>query len=457
MLLAKVAKSVKRQNLFVPSDTLIVGISGGADSTALLELLLNLPNYNLHIIAAHLNHSLRGAESDADEEFCRKLAKQHKIPFETRRIDVTAFAAKEKLNLEDAARQVRIDFFDELLLKYRAAAVVLAHHADDQVETVLIRFLRGSGMSGLSGMSYCNARGYVRPLLNISRADIEQYLRERDMTWCEDASNLDTKYLRNRIRHELLPLLEDYNPAIRSAILSTASIISGDEELLEELTLSAFTSSCTLEDGRVTCDVEQLCGFKPALLQRVLRYAYQNLVGNLQGVAYRHIEALSEMLISERPNARLSLPQRVTAVRSYGQLLFTRISDRLPDADFEIQITVPGCYKLPGGGSVVVELSTFRDVSHDSVGAIFDLEKFPFPWLLRSFRPGDCIQPLGISGHKKVKDIFIDRKIPASERKRIPLLFCRDVLVWVANVCVSELTRMDTQISSAVKVTWYNL
>ena len=175
-LVSRVERIIRQQRLFRPGDTLVVALSGGADSTALLDLLSRLPDYNLRLIAAHLNHCLRAAESDADQEFCRELASRYALPFESRRIDIKSMASDSRLNLEDAGRRARIEFLDEIRREYGATAVVLAHHADDQAETVLIRLLRGSGMTGLSGMAYRNARGYLRPLLEISRAEIEQYL-----------------------------------------------------------------------------------------------------------------------------------------------------------------------------------------------------------------------------------------------------------------------------------------
>lgn len=456
-LVSRIERTVRQQLLFRPGDTLVVALSGGADSTALLDLLTSLPDYNLHLVVAHLNHCLRGADSDADEEFCRGVAARYDIPFESRRVDVMVAASEKRLNLEDAGRRARIEFFAEIGVKYGATAVALAHHADDQAETVLMRLLRGSGMTGLSGMAYKNARGYVRPLLDITRSEIEQYLNMRGLEWREDASNSDTIYLRNRIRHELLPLLETYNPAIRSCFAATASIIRGDDELLDELTSQAFVRSCILGEGRVECDLEQLRGFKPALLQRVLRYAYQQFVGNLQGVGLCHIEAISRLIASDRPNAALSLPQQITAVRAYNKISFIHEKGEPLDADFDIQITDPGCYELPDTGALRVELSASGVVLTDSGIALVDLVKFPFPWHVRSFCNGDRIQPLGMSGHKKVKDIFIDRKIPASERKRIPLLFCGGDLLWIAGLCVSELSRVDARESTFVRVTWYNL
>ena len=454
MLVFRVEKTIHLQRLFRPGDTLIVGLSGGADSTALLDILSRLQGYNLHLIATHLNHCLRGAESDADQEFCRLLAGQYAIPFEVRRVDIQKMAEDRRLNLEDAGRRARIELFDDIRIKYGAVAVALAHHADDQAETVLMRLLRGSGMTGLAGMAHRNARGYVRPLLDIVRSEIEQYLRCRGLEWREDASNSDTVYLRNRIRHQLLPLLEQYNPDIRSTFAATASIISGDETLLLELTEQAFAGSCRMAEGRVVCDIVQLRTLNPALRRRVLRLAFQQLTGTLEGVNLRHIDAIGDLIDSARPNSRLALPQRVAVVREYDTLLFSRWSDTTSDADFELLITAPGSYQLPGGGSVTVELTSSASATRTADSTCFDLAKTPLPWLVRHFRPGDRMTPLGMSGRKKVKDIFIDRKIPLSERKRIPLLFCGEDLIWIAGVCASELSRIYVRSDVVVKVTW---
>lgn len=453
-LIDSVAKTVHRQQLFRPGDTLVVALSGGADSTALFDLLGKLPGYRLRLIAAHLNHCLRGAESDADEEFCRKLALRHAIPFETRRIDINVAAATGRLNLEDAGRRARIEFLDDVRAAYGAAAVVLAHHADDQAETVLMRLLRGSGMTGLSGMAYRNDRGYVRPLLDISRTEIEQYLRESGQEWREDASNSDTAYLRNRIRHELLPLLETYNPSIRSTLAATASRLGGDEALLDEATVQSYGEACRMEQGRVVCAAGALRTLKPALQQRVLRHAFKQAAGTLEGLGQSHIEALGDLLDSERPNARSPLPRGMTAVREYDRLIVMKTAENLSQHGLELSITGPGEYCLPTGGSLVVEASTATPLPAGPGSVLCDLVRTPFPWLVRTFHPGDRIVPFGMSGRKKVKDIFIDRKIPLPERTRIPIMLCGDDLIWVAGICASELCRIDTASTPVVRVTW---
>lgn len=451
-LLALVDRTIREKHLFGPDDTLIVAVSGGADSTALLDILTRLPGYNLRLIAAHLNHRLRGVESDADEEFCRKLALAYPIPFESSRVDVLEAAKSGQMNLEDAGRRARIDFFTQLRKKHDAAAVVLAHHADDQAETILMRLIRGSGMTGLSGMSYRNSSSFVRPLLNISRSDIEQYLNRHALTWREDASNRDTTFLRNRIRHELLPVLETYNPAIRSNLSTTSSVISGDGALLDELTEQAFSRTCRMEVGTVVCGVSQLNELNQALRRRTVRLAFKNLTGNLDGVSLCHIDAICTMLDAARPSSRLALPQGVTCVREYDRLLFQRKTETVLESAPEILIPAPGVYQLPGGGLLTIEFSElpadFRTLPADTL--FVNPDKTGFPWLLRTFRPGDRIIPFGMSGRKKVKEIFIDKKIPQSERMRIPLLFSGTDLIWIAGVCASELCRIDS--SSKVTV-----
>jgi tRNA(Ile)-lysidine synthase len=454
ILISRVEKTIRTQCLIQPGDTLVVALSGGADSTALLDLLTRLPDYNLRLIATHLNHCLRGAESDADQEFCRLLAERYSIPFEFRRVDVSKLSEDNRLNLEDAGRRARIELFDEISRKYGAAAVVLAHHADDQAETILMRLLRGSGMAGLSGMSYRNGRGYVRPLLDVTRSEIEQYLNGRKLEWREDASNSDTVYLRNRVRHQLLPQLEQYNPDIRSALAATASIISGDEALLVELTEKAFTASCLLEGGRVVCSIGQLRELNLALKRRVLRHAIKQLSGTLEGISLSHIDSVGDLIDSLRPNSRLSLPQQIVALREYDSLVITRLSAVDCDPDFELLITEPGQYQLANGGSLTVTETGIFPYSKDPDSVSFDPEKLPFPWLVRTFRPGDRMMPFGMSGTKKVKDIFIDKKIPLSERRQIPLLFCGDDLIWIASVCTSEIGRIDCIKESTVQITW---
>ncbi len=455
-LLSKLGSTIRKQNLLQPDDTVIVAISGGADSTALLDLLNRLSEYNLKLIAAHLNHCLRGNDSDADEEFCRRLAARYSVPFESRRINIRELARTGQLNLEDAGRRARISFLDELRAKHDGSAIAMAHHADDQAETLLMRLLRGSGMTGLSGMGYRNSRGYIRPLLETTRHEIEQYLRERGLSWCEDASNQDTIYLRNRIRHELLPLLEQYNPAIRTSLAATASILHDDEAVLVELTERAFNDTCSTKEGGVVCNIKKLLIFDQALQRRIFRHAFKQVAGSLDGLSRRHTDAVIALMASERPNSQLALPQGITVVREYGSLLFKHSRNSEPETLPDFQITGPGQYKLSTGGSLTIEIINHPPdfLSRSDYSVHVDLNSSPFPWRVRTFHPGDRMVPFGMIGHKKVKDIFIDRKIPQTVRRHTPLLYCGDRLIWLAGISASELCRVGRESNNTALVTY---
>ena len=454
--ISRIGDTINRNALFAPGDSLVVAVSGGADSSALLDILLKLPDYRLIITVAHLNHSLRGAEADGDEEFCRTLATRYCVPFVSRRLDVKALASERKLNLEDAGRLARIAFLDEVKVERGAKVVVLAHHADDQAETFLMRLLRGAGMTGLSAMAYHNERGYVRPLLDVRRKEIEQYLRDNGLAWREDSTNTDTSFLRNRIRHELIPVLKEYNPAIVASLAGTALLLRGDDQLLEEMTSELCATTCHRgEGGEMFCSVRQLRSFDSARRSRILRYLFKQVSGTLQGFSRRHLDRLHGMIDGSAPNVRLKLPSGVLVVREYDQLRCGLDKQGTPNLDYEVRITGAGRYQLPDGTLLDVgeeALSNHELATH--VAAISTI-MVPFPWLVRRFRPGDRMSPLGMNGTKKIKNIFIDRKIPADVRARTPLLLCGEEVIWVAGICLSERCRVTAPEDTVITVQWH--
>jgi len=440
---ARIGRTIAELALLKPGDRVIVALSGGADSTALLRLLASLPDLPLDLVAAHLNHCLRGAESDADEL---------DVPFECRRVDVRAVAVERGLNLEDAGRRLRYDFLEDLRRSWQARAIALAHHADDQAETVLMRLLRGSGVTGLSGMAHRNGRRCVRPLLGITRAEIEAYLIGLGQGWRDDSSNLDASFLRNRIRHELLPLLEQYNPAVRRRLAVTAGLLADEDCLLEQLAAEAAAGDWHEVPFGMACSIEQLKTQPLPLQRRMVRQILARLAGSLEQFSHRHIQAILDLAGSQRPNARVRLPRGMSAVREYGLLLLTS-GEPLIEAE-ESQVEGTGRHELAGKVALEIELldtlPEFRENAVDT--ACFDLDKAPFPWLVRTFRPGDRIRPLGMSGSRKVKDLFIDEKVPFSRRRRIPLLFSGNELIWVAGLRRSHLSAIDSSSTRIARV-----
>jgi tRNA(Ile)-lysidine synthase len=426
-------------NLLTPEETVVVAFSGGADSTALLDILANLPGFPLKLVAVHLNHMLRGDESDGDEQFVRAAAGRYGVQVEISRADVAALGQEKRLSLEEAGREARYGFFREIAVKHSASAIVLGHHRDDQAETVLMRLVRGAGGSGLLGMRP-RSGNIVRPLLQLSRDEIEAYLRKVGLIWREDGSNSDTRFMRNRIRHELLPLLETFNPEIIQALNQTAEALAADEEVLEGLTSRAFARTAESGCSSVSIDLPKLF-LEPALLRkRLYRTAVGAVKGDLKRISFMHLTDMERLVLSGKPNGEINLPGGIRVVRDYSSLVFTALEED-PFSDFdELSIAACGNYHLPCGG--LISVSPARDLERVGKDILsLDSGELPFPWVVRYFRKGDRFRPLGLDGSKKLKDLFIDRKIPLRERARNPLLVCRDEIIWVCGVQPAERTR----------------
>lgn len=449
---AKVLAFSREHSLFAPGDTVVVAVSGGADSVALLDILYSLPDLHLNLVVAHLNHSLRGAESDEDERFVAGFAASRDIPFVAEKVDVHSLSIRERLSLEDAGRRARYQFFDRVAECYGARTIALAHHGDDQAETLLLRLVRGAGVTGLSAMSPCRDGRYVRPLLTLTRSEIEGYLHRRGLTFRIDSSNLDMAFLRNRIRHELIPALSRYNPEISRRLAVTADLLAADEEVLEAVAVTAFErlTRNSSTDG-VTLDVKGLGRESRGLRYRIYRHAISLVIGGLKGVGFEHVRQIDDLVHSPKPNLRLSLPGNASVLRTYDMLVFSAGVSATVWGE-PLVIEGPGCYPLPGGVELILEISAPPEdlgmLSRDR--ACFDLDSAPFPWLVRGFRQGDRIRPLGMGGTKKVKDIFIDEKVPKDRRRLVPLVFCAGELVWVCGYRTGDSARVTEKTVRAV-------
>ena len=239
-MLDRVRKTIEDYRMLSPGDKVVVGVSGGADSIALLNILRGMNDLKLDITAAHLNHGLRGEEADRDARFVEKAASALGLNYEYKKVDTLSYKEEKKLSLEDAARELRYEFFDEVRQRLKADKVATAHSRDDQAETVLMRLIRGSGLKGLSGISPVSRSYIIRPLLFIGRSEIEEYLKLRSIDWVEDSSNESYEFLRNRVRRELIPALKSYNPRIVETLARTAEVLKADEELIRAETEKVF-------------------------------------------------------------------------------------------------------------------------------------------------------------------------------------------------------------------------
>ncbi|BBA70309.1 tRNA lysidine(34) synthetase TilS [Geobacter sulfurreducens] len=444
-VLKKVRAFNAEHGMFRPGDRVVVAVSGGVDSVALVDILVSLNELRLDLVVAHLNHKLRGAASDEDERFVEQCAQAYALPFVSRGEQVKALAERERLSLEDAGRRARYAFFDDVAAVCGARTVALAHHADDQAETLLMRLVRGAGGLGLSAMQPVGAGGkYVRPLLALGRQEIEAYLDARGLAFRQDQTNSDLAFLRNRIRHELVPYLDRLNPGAASRLARTAELLADDEALLSRLVEEASTRHVMVtEQGGAICSVDTLRSEPRGLRRRLYRKAIALAKGDLARISFDHVDAIDRLVLSENPSGRLHLPEEILVTRSYNEVAFARRIADIPSLQ-ELWIDGPGCWPLSGGGELVIEIATGPPPWGElpTTESWFDLERAPFPWLVRGWRPGDRMIPLGMTGEKKVKDIFIDQKVPRELRRSIPLLFRGDSLLWVCGCRRGEPARI---------------
>jgi tRNA(Ile)-lysidine synthase len=437
-LLQRVQQTIQDYHMFERGHTLLVAVSGGPDSMALLHALHQLREaFAIRLVVAHLNHQMRrGAIRDV--RFVEAAAHGLGIPCITQSLDVPAYGRRHKLSPEDAARRVRYAFLQTTAKAVSAHHIALGHTADDQAETVVFRLLRGSGLRGLCGIPPVR-RPIVRPLIQVQRRDIMVYLRTHHIPFRNDPSNRQRRYTRNRIRLALLPQLQkSYNPRLVQTLCATAQLLAADEAALQEAAWEQFSAArIQAAPDQVHLRTARLTPLSPALQRRVLRQALAEAVGSLQGFTRTHLAHMMALLRTEAGTKHLALPGGAVVERRYDVLIIYR---RTPPAAVRIaqRIAVPGLCEVAALGvtikSDIVQGGT--TVSSFPTGDIawLDADKVGRDLYLRTRSPGDRFQPLGSPYMKKLKAFLIDAKIPRAERDRLPLVASRTGIAWVAGV-----------------------
>ena len=478
-VLWQVQQTIDQHDLLAPGEKVVVGVSGGPDSLCLLHVLQYLQQrYDVSLHVAHLNHGARGGESRADARFVRRTAKQWKLESTVEERDVPALAREHKLPFEEAARRVRYAFLARVAQEVGACRIAVGHNADDQAETVLMHFLRGSGPAGLRGMlpltpltdyrllepflqnegwrgqaSGKAALSIIRPLIDVCRSAIEQYCSGQDLQPRFDRSNLDTTYFRNRLRHDLLPLLETYNPGVRQRLRHTASVVAADYDLLTQLQSDAWSSVVRSESSEV---VEfDLPGWRalPVSLQRsVLRRAVYCLRQTLRDIEFVHIEDARLLALGGTTSDQATLPGGLMLTVGYDAITLADGGRKHEPPDQPllspsrlVLVRLPGVIEIPGS-PWVLDAVVLSEFDLDSVRAndlcwtaFLDADALDRPLELRTRRPGDRFCPQGMGGHRvKVSDFFVNVKVPRAWRDEIPLLVSAGEIAWVCGRRVAE-------------------
>ena len=453
----KVVSAIRQFGLCQCNDCIIAGISGGADSVALLDLLANLPGFPLRLVIAHLNHQLRGEESDGDEQFVNKLAESYDLPCEVRRVDVRQLAGQQRMPLEEAGRKARYDFFEELRQKYHATAVAVGHHADDQAETFLLRLLRGAGITGLAAMSPINQSRVIRPLLAISRRELRQHLDLKQLRFREDSSNTDHSYLRNRIRHDLLPRLQEYTPDISQRLATTACLLREDEALLSYYTAVAFSEGSRCGTGWTALSLDYLRQQQRPLRLRLYRTAIETVLGNLRRFELKHHQMLEQLFLNGATGRSLNLPRNLAALITADHLLFADRERLKPPSPCCCSIPGLGRFVLGNGLTLAVEQVPPPLSWGELPGWItyVDPVRAPFPWQVRPVIAGERLQLLGMQGSRSVQDILTDLKFPRHLRNSLPLVSCGDIALWLAGVRRTRYALVSPDQRDAIRISLY--
>ncbi len=426
-LIQRVIRTIDRHRMLSASQKVGVAVSGGADSVCLLHALLEIGTWPLTVL--HLDHGLRGDESRADAEFVRDLAARHGLPFQLRQ------ASLQPGNLEQSARDARRAFFAEAMDMVDRVAV--AHTRSDQAETVLFRFLRGAGTAGLAGIRPVTDEGIVRPLLDVGRSEVLEYLRARGIAWREDSSNASPRFARNRIRHELLPqLTRDWNPEITETLAHTAEWALAEESYWDEEINRLAAAHLTERDGAVLAATAAFRDLPRAAARRLVRRAIERVKGNLRQVDFRHIEAVLRMACRNRGSGRVQIPG-LEVRRSFDWL---RFGPPVITNDYRIPAPVPGKFRVPGTYLwISLELLEKPRTSESSCSVYnggtgcLDWERLSGSLELRNWRAGDRYQPLKSSGEEKIKTLFQKARIPVWARHGWPVLTDGTSIVWARN------------------------
>jgi tRNA(Ile)-lysidine synthase len=484
MLETIVTTYIDKHQLLPPSGEVVVAISGGADSLCLLHLLNQLcgpgkryPEVRLH--AVHLNHKLRGKASDRDAATVASIIESWGLPYTSGEIDVAELARAERRSLEDAARSARYRFLREVA---QGKPIAVAHHAGDQVETLLLHFLRGSGLTGMIGM-LPRQHDIIRPLLEVRHAQTVAYCQEHGIEPLEDLSNTDPRFLRNRIRHELVPLLESLNPGFDSTLLRNADVIRVDVEWLEAQIDACWPTVVKSEQNAViTLRLDALLSLPLSLQRHLLRRVTAHLCERQSPLEIRHYILIEQLLgYRDRQERALDLPCELRMVRSFHEVTFERLRAHVSTRDMTKReqhheeaalLPIPGRTRVPGTSWIATAepapaklMAEVRDalrrqnwsevwrllpstrqivyVDADVVGSSLEV---------RTWQAGDRMQPLGMQHEKKMQDIFVDQHVARSDRRSVPIFFSEAHCVWLAGVCLDDRARLTSKTQQVVRL-----
>lgn len=460
LFLVRVMDCIKKYNMILEGDAVLIGVSGGIDSITLLYSLYFLRDgLKCSLMVAHANHGLRGEESDREADFVSGIADELKLPSVIEKLNVLEYMAERGFSKQAAARELRYDFFKSVANRLSASKIALGHNADDQAETILMRLLRGSGARGLSGIRAMRDNIIIRPLIEISREEIAEFVRGEGLRYVEDPSNVKSYYVRNRIRNNLIPFLKrDYNPNIVKGLRETAEIIRDEDEFLDNHCSSILPDIISsTEKGVINIDVMKLKGLHVSIQRRVIRKALKMIKGDLLKISAVHMEDIFSLIRRRTSGKTLCLPDGILVMYEYDNLKISNLKFQILNKGFDIPLKIPGdtilsdpYYKFK---TDLIDPAEFNREKGDGYTVFFDMDRLKKDLRVRNRIHGDTFYPSGMGGSsKKLKEFFIDEKIPGRERDRIPLVVSGDTILWVVGKRVTDTGRVYSDTKRILKI-----
>jgi len=460
MVFDRVKRTIDRYRLLEKGDRLIVGVSAGVDSMVLLHLLNACrETFHLSLIVAHVNHGFRPEESEREAELVQKESARLRLPFEYGTFDVREFQRLGGLSPQDAARRIRFHFFYDLQKKHQAQKVALGHHADDQAETVLLRLIRGSGLQGLKGMLPIREGKVIRPLLEVWKEEIESFAVEKGIPFLRDSSNLKKDYLRNRIRLSLIPFIEgEYQPHFKETLLRTSTILREENDYIERGAEEAYQKIIHEAKDTLSFKFSEYQSLHQAIQWRVIKKIVERILDGGRVFEDRgegEVHKICQKLRLSSPSFFLELARGFWVEKRYDVVLLGKGGAKL-SPPFEVDLLCPGRTFVEEVGKEVMIEETGRDQLGDYSTppdtALMDYECLRFPLKIRNFRPGDRFCPLGVKGTQKLKDFFIDHKVPNFERPRVPLLISEERIAWVVGYRIDDRVKVTEGTRKILKI-----
>lgn len=455
----RVLNIVREYRLIEGNDNILIGLSGGADSMALLYILLELQErIDFNILIAHVNHGVRGDDALGDQKFVEKQAKKLNIPYYTKNVDMVGYGKGKGITSEEAGRELRYGFFRDILKDAGGGKIAVAHNKNDQAETLIMRFIRGTGVDGLKGMEYI-AGDIIRPILGINRKDIEEYIEKNNIEIVTDMTNFQPIYNRNKIRLELIPYIkENFNPNIIEAMWRMSEISAIDSDYLEKQTEEKYMDLVKSEGmGIVVLDANGFLDLHTSMSQRVLRNSVLRVGGSLQGISEAQISNAMYLIESKETGKEVHLSNNITIRTSYDEVII-EIRSEEGQEDYNYEFEYPGLVNLYKIGYYfnieILSREKYFDEKKNVRTKYFDLDKINGNLRLRNRRNGDRFVPFGMKGSKKIKDYFIDEKIPKDLRDKIPLIVDKESILWVIGYRTDEKYRITDKTRNILKISY---